>query len=125
MSCDSFFYDISSFCPKIYLILFIFIFIFTTTIRYIREVHCADKSYIAIKLDTQAIQNLHLNVDAHTLRYTRLFLIFLNNSHILFFCSISSFISFHCFLFLFIFFSCYSVLVFILIYCHLIKCNEI
>jgi DNA-directed RNA polymerase III subunit RPC1 len=36
--------------------------------EYIREVHSAEKSYIAIKLDTQAIQNLHLNVDAHTLR---------------------------------------------------------
>lgn len=32
------------------------------------EVHSAKQSYIYIKLDMEAIQNLHLNVNAHTIK---------------------------------------------------------
>ena len=45
----------------------------SSLIRYIREVHSRDQSYISIKLDMNAIQNLHLNVDAFTVRNAILF----------------------------------------------------
>jgi DNA-directed RNA polymerase III subunit RPC1 len=37
-------------------------------VRYIKEVHCSQGSYISIRLDTNVIKNLHLNVNAHTVR---------------------------------------------------------
>ena len=37
--------------------------------HYIKEVHRSDMSYISIKLDMNAIQNLHLNVNAHSVRF--------------------------------------------------------
>ena len=36
--------------------------------EYIKEVHRSDMSYISIKLDMHAINNLHLNVDATVVR---------------------------------------------------------
>lgn len=36
--------------------------------EYIREVHSPEQSYVSIKLDLEAIQNLHLDVNAHTVR---------------------------------------------------------
>ena len=36
--------------------------------EYIREVHSPEQSYVSIKLDLHAIQNLHLDVNAHTVR---------------------------------------------------------
>jgi DNA-directed RNA polymerase III subunit RPC1 len=36
--------------------------------EYIREVHSPEQSYVSIKLDMQAIQNLHLDVNTHTVR---------------------------------------------------------
>ena len=37
-------------------------------VRYIKEVHCSQGSYISILLDTELIKNLHLNVNAKTVR---------------------------------------------------------
>jgi len=37
-------------------------------VRYIKEVHCSQGSYISIRLDTNVIKNLHLNVNAQTVR---------------------------------------------------------
>lgn len=37
--------------------------------KHIREIHCADQSYISVKLDMDAIRNLHLNVDAFSIRW--------------------------------------------------------
>ena len=36
--------------------------------EYVREVHSPEMSYVSIKLDMVTIQNLHLNVNAHTVR---------------------------------------------------------
>lgn len=36
---------------------------------YIREVHCASSSYISIQLDTLAIQNLHLQISASSIKH--------------------------------------------------------
>ena len=36
--------------------------------QYIKEVHLPAMSYVSIKLDMSAIENLHLNVDAHSVR---------------------------------------------------------
>lgn len=43
--------------------------------EYIREVHTPEMSYVSIRLDMEIIRKLHLNIDAHTVRWSILHLV--------------------------------------------------